>query len=154
MLKQLPRLILLGLATLAIPAMALEHPAKMQDKESAVSAKEKEMIKESKEALSDALKACIAEGISSEQVRLTKQKVYEQDFEIVGLGCSGPKAKSLYDAMKTKPQAPYGGRQAFVKYLGRSTVPSLCSLSVQNDQNSYNCLIRLDLSKELTNEIR
>lgn len=154
MLKLLPRLILLSLATAALPAFAQDHVANTpKDAPSAVSAKEKELSREAKDNLSNALKACLAEGMSGEDVRLTKQKVYEQDFEIVGLGCSGQKAKALYDAMKAKPTAPYGGRQAFVKYLGRSTVPSLCSLSVRNDQNTYHCLIRLDLSKELTNDI-
>lgn len=113
-----------------------------------------EKAQEAKSAVNDALIACIAEAMSGEQVHLKKQRVYEQDFDIVGLACSGEKAKSLYDSIKTKAIAPYKEREVFVRYLGRSTVPSLCTLSVNENQNTYNCLIRLDLSKELTSEVR
>ncbi len=107
--------------------------------------------------ISKALKACLGEKATAENLEVNKVVVDGRNWAIVSVDCVGTNAKNLYDAVapySTEQYVSYSdGRKGVARFFGRLYPPSQCVQVIRtskgNELNLYSCSIRIDLDHEL-----
>lgn len=109
-----------------------------------------------------ALKECMADQTEDGKLKFTKKEVDGRRMSILSMGCTGEKAKTLYEAVAPYAEEQYvrytDGRRGVARFFGRLYPPSQCARLIRTSRgtelNIYSCSVHLDLDQDLVKDLK